>query len=132
MRIVVDTNIFISAIFFNKLPETLIKHLLLSEHKIISSPYIITEINKVARQKFNAKPPTLRLLGETLKNCEIVYFEPFLNVLEDTDDNRILETAVIGQAQFVVTGDKPLLALKSYKSIQVININQCAELLDLA
>lgn len=50
-----------------------------------------------------------------------------LKIVADEPDNRIIECAVAGRAEAIVTGDKALLALKEYKGIRVISLNNYLE-----
>jgi len=47
-----------------------------------------------------------------------------LSVVEDEPDNRILECAVTGQADAIVTGDKALLALRAYGGVRVLSLRE--------
>lgn len=128
MRLVLDTNVIISALLFNGLPEQLMLKSLGGPHQLILSHYIITETSRILEVKFGTKSSDLLLLQQFLSESELTYFEPFLDVLADEQDNRILETAVKGRAQYIVTGDKQLLRLKTYQDIQVVTVNYCLEL----
>ena len=119
MRVVIDTNVFISALVFGGLPEQVLLRVI-KEHQLVLSAYIITEINRILRVKFQIRPPSLRLLQEAMREAEMVYFDPYVHILTDEPDNRILETAEQGQAEYVITGDKLLLDLKQYKDIVII------------
>lgn len=124
MRLVLDTNVIISALLFDGLPEQLLLKSLSGPHQLILSPYIITETSRILETKFGVKPGDLLLLQQFLNESELVYFDPFLNVISDEPDNRILETAVIGKADYLVTGDKLLLALQSYQDLQIIKVSE--------
>ncbi len=125
MRLVVDTNVIISALLFDGLPEQLVLAALSGRHDLILSPYIIAEIQRVLENKFGVQPESLKLLQQLLGEGEVSYFEPFLHILADEPDNRVLETAVKGQADAIVTGDKPLLAQKTYEDIKILTVKDC-------
>jgi putative PIN family toxin of toxin-antitoxin system len=125
MRLVLDTNVIISALLFDGLPEQLLLRVLGGPHQLVLSPYIIAETSRVLETKFAVEGETLHLLQQFLGESEIVYFDPFLDVLADEPDNRILETAVKSRADYLVTGDKPLLALASYRDIQIVTSRDC-------
>ena len=44
--------------------------------------------------------------------------------LRDTDDNKVLETAVVGKCNWIITGDKDLLTVKKYQQIKIVNPGQ--------
>ena len=64
----------------------------------------------------------------TIKNIEEIFgiIQPIktLDLLRDNDDNRVLEAALEGNCDYIVTGDKDLLELKSYKVIQIVTAEQ--------
>ncbi len=55
--------------------------------------------------------------------------QPYLRVLQDDPDNRILECALIAQADMVVTGDRHLLSLKGYERISIVKLSDFLALL---
>jgi len=128
MRWVLDTNVIISALLFDGLPEQLLLKSFNGPHQLVLSSYIITETSRILENKFGVESSDLLLLQQFLNENELAYFDPFLDVLMDEPDNRILETAVKGRAQYVATGDKQLLALKSYQGIEMLTVAEGLEL----
>lgn len=120
-RIVLDTNVIISALLFGGKPSKIMLQVLMGRFEVVTSPPIIEETSHVLADKFGIEQSTLKLLQEFLSSTEVVYFKPFLHILDDEPDNRILETAIRGRAKYIVTGDKQLLALKKYKNIQILS-----------
>ena len=130
MRIVLDTNVIISALLFDGLPERLLLNALAGSDQLISSSYIIAEATRILESKFSVQPNSLELLQQLLGESEIVHFNPFLNIITDEQDNRVLETAVKGYSQYIVTGDKLLFELKEYVGIHMIKVREYLELTD--
>ena len=116
MRLVLDTNVIISALLFDGLPEKLLLSTLGGLHELVLSSYIIAETSRILEDKFEVQPTNIKLLQQLLYEGQIVYFEPFLDLVADEPDNRILETAVKGNADYLVTGDKLLIHIKEYQS----------------
>lgn len=131
MRLVLDTNVIISALLFDGLPEKLLLSTLGGLHELVLSSYIIAETSRILEDKFEVQPTNIKLLQQLLYEGQIVYFEPFLDVVADGPDNRILETAVKGNAEYLVTGDKLLLHLKEYQSLKIISVRSCVKILEL-
>jgi len=131
MRLVLDTNVIISALLFDGLPEKLLLGTLGGLHELVLSSYIIAETSRILEDKFEVQPTNIKLLQQLLYEGQIVYFEPFLDVVADEPDNRILETAVKGNADYLVTGDKLLLQLKEYQSLKIISVRSCVKILEL-
>lgn len=124
MRLVLDTNVIISALLFDGLPERLLVSTLSGAHELVLSPYIIGETTRILESRFEVSPTNLSFLQQLLHEGEVVYFEPFLHILSDEPDNRILETAVKGRAEYIVTGDKLILSLKTHEDIKIISIKE--------
>ncbi len=53
----------------------------------------------------------------------------FKVILEDPDDDIVLNTALSGKADYIVTGDKHLLSLRKFEKIEVLKVNQMLEIL---
>jgi len=122
LKVVIDTNVFISAIY---LPESRpAEVILLARRKKISnfiSPEILEEIERIIKKKLlwdNAK--TQSILRRIKNFSEIVAPQERLAVIADDPDNRILECAVTSQADFIISGDKHLLNLKAYRGIAIV------------
>lgn len=120
MRLVLDTNVLISALLFGGNPEKVVFRVLGGAHTLVLSPYIIEETNRILEAKFDVAPATISLLNQLLSTADIQYFQPFLHVLADEPDNRVLETAVRGRADAIVTGDKQLLEHAKHDDILII------------
>jgi len=130
MRTVLDTNVIISALLFDGLPEKLLLGILAGSDQLVSSSYIIAETARILESKFSVQPNNIELLQQILGESEMVHFQPFLNIVADEPDNRILETAIKGSAQYIVTGDQLLLELKKYKGIQIVKAREYLEITD--
>lgn len=119
MRVVLDSNVIISASLFDGVPERVVLSTL-EDNILVISPYIIDETGCVLTDKFKQSPQEVTLFQQILSQGEMQYFQPYLHVLADEPDNRILETALTGHAEYIVTGDKLLLAQESYQGIKIL------------
>lgn len=125
VKIVLDTNILISAIAFRGKPKKVVD--LVLEERIIAytSHVLLAEFKEVYRKKFSLLKEDFEL---TIKNIEEIFIilQPTetLHVLGDEDDNRVLEAAVEGNCDYIITGDRELLELKKYKSIKIVSARQ--------
>ncbi len=123
-RIVVDTNILVSATVFGGLPDRVLDLAREGKIEIITSPCILEEYSRILKVKFTFSPErVLEALLEirgltTLTNPRIT-----LDVVkEDEPDNRILECAVSAKADFIVSGDiKHLQPLEEYRGIKILS-----------
>ena len=129
MRIVFDTNVYISAIAFADSKSALAFGLASGgAFELVASEEIVAElVGKLAEPKFGFSEGQLQSSERELREiATLVRPATRLSVLEDEPNNRILECAVEAEASAIVTGDKDLLTLKSYEGIGIMTV---AELL---
>jgi putative PIN family toxin of toxin-antitoxin system len=132
VRVVFDTNVIVSALLFGGYPERVFLAGLRGEIQLLTSRALLRELERVLTEKFKLG---MKLVKDTLDLietlAEIVETTSQLNVIEHPDDdNRVLECAVDGNADFIVTGDtKHILPLKEYKGIKILTPSEFAKLL---
>ena len=122
MRIVIDSNVWISALVFGGNPRRVLERCVQDGIGIVVSDAITTEARRDLGRKFADFLPDFEALLVAL-DSRIVYVtlgELDINVSRDPDDNRVLETAVLGGAEYILSGDKDLLSLTSYDTIRIV------------
>ncbi len=124
MRVVFDTNIFVSALIFpGGRADAALRRILDGFDTLVVSPAIINEVLGVLADKFSRDREELSRVAILLADIgEVIKPRIRIAVLSDEPDNRILECAAAGQAAAVVTGDKALLALGSFQGIPIITL----------
>jgi len=123
LRSVLDTNVYISVFLYPQRPIFQILHLAgTSQYRLLTSPAIIQELGRVMREHFGVEEKErVRRLKQLAAIAEIIIPQIILDVIkEDPPDNRILECAVAGHADLIVSGNRHLLRLKSYQSIPIV------------
>lgn len=115
MRVMLDTNIFISMIFFPSNQTRELAKRLTDEHQIIICDYVIEELRLVTDRKFSTKKKYLDRFFRELP-FELVYTPKALDSDElpdvrDEKDLPILATALLENVDVFVTGDKDFLVL---------------------
>jgi putative PIN family toxin of toxin-antitoxin system len=125
MRVVFDTNIFVSALVFpGGRADATLQRILDGRDTLIISPAILDEILSVLAEKFGRDPEELSRVAVLLAElAEVVKPRRRLAVLADEPDNRILECAVAGAAEHIVTGDKAMLLLESFRGIALVSLD---------
>jgi len=86
----------------------------------------LNEIERVLVKKFNLTTEVVvEYLSEILTFSDLVVPTMRINeITEDPSDNRILETAVEGMADYIISGDQHLLNLKQYRNIFIIRTSE--------
>jgi uncharacterized protein len=127
MKVVLDTNVWVSAWLWRGLPNSLIHLARREEIQICISESLFTELeNTLSYKKLQKKIQSLNLTKEQLligtREITSIYPIPNLNVpeLRDPDDIIVLATAIAGNAEVIITGDQDLLILQEYQNIQIM------------
>lgn len=123
MRVVLDTNVLVSAFAFpGGPPEAVYRRVLSGELTMIVSRPLLAELGRVLVAKFEWDPAyaeevvaQLVRIGELVEPREVVE-----DIADDPDDNRVLEAATEGGADLIVSGDRHLLALGSWRDIAIV------------
>ncbi len=131
MRVVLDTNVFISGIFWEKGACGEIIHAW-KQHRflLVTSLPIVEELMKVLKE-FKIKMSN-DLMKEwrtmILQNALVVVPSQKLNVVEgDPDDNKFFEAATAGKAECLVSQDKLVLKIGQYRNVKVVSPRQFLE-----
>jgi putative PIN family toxin of toxin-antitoxin system len=123
MKIVLDTNVFISGIFFSGPPSKILQAWRDSKIQIVLSKEILEEYQRVA-EELSFKFPAIDI--EQIIELLTIYGEVFetkdisISVCEDPDDNKFIECAIASNSKLIVSGDKHLLSISGYHKISVL------------
>lgn len=123
LRIVLDSNVIISAFLFGGEPARLLEHALTGSVRCFTSLPILDEVREVLlRPKFGLSPDqAMRLVEELHDLCEIVTTEERVHaVAADPDDDAVLECALAAKADLLVSGDSHLLDLVKYRHVRIM------------
>lgn len=124
-RIVNDTNVWLSALYFSGKPAQIVN--LIEEKKIVSvtSNFILQEVKE--KMLFNFDTPSYAAnttIAYIASLSELVPLQGKNFGLRDLSDNNVLETAVVGKCHWLITGDKDLLSLRNYRKIYIVTPTQ--------
>ena len=128
MRVVLDTNVLISALLVEDSPPAqLITHWRQGRFALLTAAPQLDELMRVTRYpKIRARlKPALagRLINELREIAVVVEALPEVDVSPDPYDNYLLSIASGGEADYLVTGDKPdLLALGSHDGTRIVSV----------
>ena len=123
MKVVLDTNVLMSGIFWQGTPHKILLNWYEGHFNLALSLEIANEYRRVAsllENKYKNVPAT-SLIDFIIHESEI-FSIPFtrIKISRDTDDDKFLHCAIAAKAKYVVSGDKDLLSIGQYLSVTVI------------
>lgn len=124
MRVVLDTNVLISALMFGGKPREILQKAIRGELRLCLSEEILSELGEVLqRPKFGFSVTMVnQILSELAAITELVVPSKEISQIKvDPADDRVLECAIEARADYVVSGDNHLLDLGKYSSIRIVS-----------
>ena len=122
-RVVLDTNVFISALRFPKSPLFRVwEDAVFGRYTLITSPALVREFAQKLRGKFQVSDDEATDFVKRITRTATLV-QPIIvpdAVPDDPDDNHVLACAVEGNADLIVSGDQDLLRLREYESIPIV------------
>ena len=128
MRLVLDTNTALSALIWQGVPGKIIDVAMAGKIQLISSVPLLAELEGVLqRPKFQQAILQRGVMIQdlfdgyaALVSC-VAYTELVVPVCRDADDDQVLAAAISGAADLIVSGDDDLLALSSFRGIEIVS-----------
>ena len=123
LRVVADTNVLVSAVIAKGNEYLLLKEAKLGRIRFVLSLQIIKELKGVlSRPKFGFSNGQVEsVVKHIISISEIIVATSIVDVVkEDPSDNKIIEAAIDGEADYIVSGDKDLLRLQKFRNIKII------------
>ena len=131
MKIVIDTNVVVSALFFGGKPLHLLMLATETDEPCtaVVSDEIVSEYNELAERMTKKYPEKNKRfpLTDFLSKCSVVSPTRKIDVCRDKDDNKFLECAAEAKCVYVVSGDNDLLSLGSFEDIEILTVAQFFE-----
>lgn len=121
-QVVIDSNVWISGLVFGGKPEQIIRLFIEASIIVVTSAELLSELRRKITQRFPLFEPQLALLEASIVADAMVVKLGGLQVhaSRDADDNKFLETAVVGAAAYIISGDKDLLILNEFHGIKIV------------
>jgi putative PIN family toxin of toxin-antitoxin system len=128
MRVVLDTNIIVSGIYWSGPPFAILEAAKAKRFQILTSEVLLDELDDVlSRAKFTNRVALLRTLPGRSIHASVQDLVELVNVISDInivtrdpDDNAVLACALDGGADYVISGDRHLLELGEFAGIQIL------------
>lgn len=123
MRVVLDTNVLVSAFIFpGGAPEHVYRLAVEGRIDMITSRALLTELGRVLSEKFNNPRAAAEALAQITTLGTVVEPTESVSVVEaDPSDDRVLEAALEVRADMIVSGDRHLLRLKEWREIRIVS-----------
>ncbi len=123
MKVVVDTNVLVSGVFFGGMPSRILEAWRDKRIDVVVSPDILEEYRRVGEHletQFTdvSLAPFLALL---VMNAEIIEPPDLPEQLSrDSDDDKFIACALAGGCHVIISGDKDLLSISGYRGVKVV------------
>ena len=129
MKIVVDTNVLISGVFFGGFPRRILSAAVDGRLTICATTEIVDEYVEIVQEMIDRKQGRLHpnLLAPLIKAMELIEPQTRVTLSRDPDDDKFLGCAKDARAMYIVSGDKDLLVLKEYEQILIMTAREFCE-----
>lgn len=124
MRIVIDTNVIASAIFFGGKPYQLLRYIMDGQVDVVASKEIVDEYEEIVL-RLKQKYPSISTripLQEILGRFEIIRVTTDIHISRDPDDDKFISCAIDGKCLYIVSGDRDLLDIENYGDIEILTV----------
>lgn len=132
MRIVLDANVFISGVLWEGNEAKIIKKCIEEELQNYTSLQILEEFERVLNyKKFQLTIEKIERLLQTSISFSIIVIPEIriYEIEEDQTDNMFLECALVGNVDYIVSGNDHLLKLKDFRGIKIVNAKKLLKIL---
>ena len=122
MKIVIDTNVVISGVFFGGAPRRVLEAVTDRDVEAYATAQIVEEYCEVIDEMIGIKQGSLSssVLTPFISRLHFIDTTSTIKASRDPDDDKFIECAVDSGSLYIVSGDKDLLVLKSYEGIEMI------------
>jgi putative PIN family toxin of toxin-antitoxin system len=129
MRIVVDTNVLISGVFFGGFPRKILSAIVAQRLTAVATAEIVDEYEEIVQEMLDRKQGHLNqnLLAPLVRAMEIIEPVTTVQLCRDPDDDKFLGCAKDARALYIVSGDKDLLVLQQFENIQIVTAKEFCE-----
>ena len=129
MRIVVDTNVLISGIFFGGFPQKILRASVERKIRACASMEILNEYQEIIREMVRRKQGNIdvSILNPLIRSMEIIEPTSKIEICRDPDDDKFINCAKDAHAMYIVSGDKDLLVIQQFENISIVTAKEFCE-----
>lgn len=125
MRVLLDTNVLVSAVLFGGLPRRLLQRALRGEFEVVTSPRLMAEFEEILTARFGLPAEIAEAARSEYEQVALLVRPRRVpRVVRDPDDNEVLAAAMSGDAGLIVTGDRDLLVLREHDGRRILTPRQ--------
>lgn len=126
MRVVLDTNVLVSAIHLrSRVAREVLASMLAGDHHLLTGSAVLAELEGVLVDTFQWNSDAARATRLQVEQmAQVVHVESVTRVCRDPDDDEVLAVAASGEADMLVTGDKDLLILGEHAGTRIVTPRQ--------
>jgi len=132
MKLVLDTNIFVSAFYWGGNPQKIIDRIVEGTDELYISNEILDEVAAtMARPKFKTRPEIIERYVRTIEKIgkKVFITGKTKGICRDKDDDDKIECGILSGADYLITGDNDILVLGDYQQIKFITAEKYLKLL---
>jgi putative PIN family toxin of toxin-antitoxin system len=127
VRVLLDTNVLVSAVLFGGLSRQLLQRALRGEFEVVTSPRLMAEFEEIL-VRFELPPEVAAAARSEYEQLALLVRPRRVpRVTRDPHDNEVLAAAISGEAVFIVTGERDLLVLGEYEGRRILTPRQFDE-----
>ena len=129
VKCVVDTNILISDALIKGRPFRIVEHLIKNNALIFSKETISELSSRITQPKFDkyvSAEDREAYVNNLILSADLVIIDNLIQGCRDRNDDKFLETAVKGDAQFIISGDQDLLTMHRFEGIDIVTVQEFA------
>ena len=130
MKVILDINIFVSSFFWGGNPRKIMERVIDGKDKLFTCKEILQETATVmSRPKFKVTNEYITHFISSIEDIanQISLTGTIQNVCRDSDDDKILECALLADADYIISGDDDLLVLGEFRGIKIITAKEYLE-----
>ena len=130
MKVVLDINIFVSSFFWGGNPRKIMERVIDGKDTLYTCKEILQETTTVmARPKFKVANEYIAHFIRSIEDIanQISLTGEIQNVCRDSDDDKILECALLADADYIISGDDDLLVLEEFRGIKIVTPKEYLE-----
>lgn len=126
MKILIDTNIIISGLFFHGLPKELLRKIDFKKFCVCVNEEIITEYEEQIQKKLLKSKYILNeeLFEKFFRDLQSFEIKSDLKICRDPKDDKFINCAIDAKAIYIVSGDNDLLTIKNFEGIEIVTARE--------